>query len=193
MGALKLAALAALVLLSPACGGGSSASHAATHSVFATTFSYANPPLAGYSLQAAAGTNGTSHLVLNLVGPAGAVAQGVSLFLTADPTLATWSKGATTPPYATPGAVFTLGAAPQAFVTALDAAGDLQAGLFQKAGPATYGSAPILSVALDLASISLTPGTPVTLTTTPGQQCVYLDATGALQPLTLTIGALEVQ
>jgi len=183
--------LAALLLAAPGCGGSKSAPAAA--SPYATTFSYTNPALGGYSLQAAAGTNGTSHLILNLVGPAGTSAQGVSLFLTADPTLATWSKGAGSPSYATAGAVFNLGTTPQAFVTTLSATGDLQVGLFQKTGTATFATAPILSVALDLASATQAPGTAVALAATPSQQAVYVDAKGTLQPLALTIGPLTLK
>jgi len=186
-----VAAAAVLLLLGPACGGG--AKQAAPAAPHATAFTYANPALGGYSLQATAASNGTSHLVLNLMGPAGAAARGVSLFLTADPALATWSKGSGTPPYVTPGTVFQLGASPQAFVTALSATGDLQAGLYQKGGAATFASAPILSVALDLAGTTLTPGTAVTLAATPGTQSVYVDANNALQPLAIAVGTLTLK
>ena len=178
----------ALCLLT-ACGG--KASHTAPASPYATTLTYVNPPLSGYSLQAASGNN-TSHLVLNLVGPAGTGAQGVSIFLTADPGLATWSKGSGTPSYASAGTAFNLGAAPQAFATALSATGDLQVGLYQKSGSVLFGAAPILSMALDLASATIPTGSPVTLTVTVGHQAVYVDPTGAVQPFPapIAIGAL---
>jgi hypothetical protein len=177
------------LLLLPACGGGSS--HGASASAYATTLAYTNPSSSGYTLQVASGNN-TGHLVLNLVGPAGVAARGVSFFLSADPAMVTWSMGTGTPSYATAGTVFTLGAAPQAFVTSRSATGDLQVGLFQKSGSATYGSAPILSVALDLASTTLKPGSTVTLAVTPNQQAMYVDGNGAVQsfPAPIAIGTL---
>lgn len=182
--------LGALVLcLLPGCGGKSHAT--APASPYATALSYVNPPLSGYSLQAVSG-NHSGHLVLNLVGPAGVGAQGVSIFLTADPAMAVWSKGTGAPPYATAGTAFNLGAAPQAFVTSLSATGDLQVGLYQKTGTAVFGAAPILSVALDLAGTTIPAGSPVTFTVTPGQQAVFVDGTGAVKPLPapVAIGAL---
>ena len=182
---------ASLLALGLLCGCGGKSSHTAPASPYARTLSYVNPAQSGYSLQVASGNN-SSHLVLNLVGPAGAAAQGVSIFLTADPALATWSKGTGTPSYATAGGAFTLGAAPQAFVTSLSATGDLQVGLFQKAGSVVYGAAPIVSVALELAGATIPTGSPVTLTVTAGQQAVYVDATGTVKlfPAPIAIGTL---
>jgi hypothetical protein len=176
-----LAGPALLVLCS--CGGSGAGSSAAASS-YATTLSYVNPPLSGYSLQAASGNN-TSHLVLNLVGPSGSAAQGVSFFLSADPSKVAWSKGTGTPSYATPGNVFNLGATPQAFVTSVSAAGVLQVGIFQKGGTATFGSAPIVTLALDLAATTLAPGTSVALTVP--QQAVYVDGTGTVKPFATAI------
>lgn len=178
------AALAGVLLLLPGCGGGPPAN--AVTPAYAKTLTYTNPPLGGYSLQAAPSSNGTSHLVLNLVGPSGAVARGVSFFLTADPALVSWSPG-TGSAYATPGAVFNLGSAPQAFTSKVSAAGALQVGIYQKAGPATYGAAPLASVALDLKTGVVTSGSTVALAPTAGQQAVYVDANGAVQPFAAPI------
>jgi hypothetical protein len=173
-------------------GGGNPASPSAPPepAAYATSLTYTDPPLSGYSLQADPASNGTSHLVLNLVGPAGTAAQGVSFFLTADPASVTWSKtGWST--YLLPGATFNLGAAPQALVAGLLPNGGLQAGIFQKSGTATYGSAPLVSVALDLNQGTLASGTAVALAPTAGQQAVFLDGQSQVQPLpAIQVGTL---
>jgi hypothetical protein len=166
-------------------GGGSTASHP-DPTVYATSLTYANPPLSGYSLQADPASNGTSHLVLNLMGPAGTAAQGVSFFLSADPAAVTWSRtGWST--YLLPGTTFSLGAAPQALVAGLLPDGGLQVGIFQKSGTATYGSAPLVSLALDLDPGTVASGTTVALAPTAGQTAVFLDGQGQVQPLPAAI------
>ena len=185
--------LAALGLLVPGCGGGSKGASAPAAPTYATSLSYTNPPLTGYSLQALAGTNQTSHLVLNLMGPAGTVVQGVSFFLTADPAKVSWaSSGSGVSAYATAGTVFNLGAAPQPFATAISAGGGLQVGIYQKSGTATFAAAPIVSVGLGLASATVPAGSAVALTVTPGQQAVFVDANGTVQPFAapIAIGTL---
>jgi hypothetical protein len=177
------------------CGGGGGGTTAGTapvtppapSSTYATTLVYSNPALSGYSLQADPASNGTGHLVLNLVGPAGTAAQGVSFFLTADPASVTWSKAGWST-YLLPGSVFDLGTAPQALAAGLLPDGGLQAGLYQKSGTAAFGSAPLASVALDLVPDAVTPGTTVSLAPTAGQQAVYLDGQGQVQPLPAAIG-----
>ena len=171
------------LLLLCGCGGGASAPSgpSAPAATYATVLTYTNPPLGGYSLQAEPASNGTAHLVLDLVGPAGTASQGVSFFLTANPAMVSWSQGSGSA-YATPGSVFNLGAAPQAFITQVSASGNLQVGLFQKSGTATYGSAPLVSVALDLLPGAVVPGAVVGLAPTSGQFAVYVDNSGAVQP-----------
>jgi hypothetical protein len=173
-------ALAPVLLLLAACGGGGSGAGPVAPAP-ATTLSYTNPPLAGYSLQVVPASNHTRQLTLNLVGPTGQMAQGVSIFLTADPALVTWAK--TAGAYAVPGTVFTLGPAPQAFVTSVSAAGGLQVGLYQKTGSVTYGSAPLLSLGLNLLAGSVKAGSTVALSVSSGTQAVYVDVNGAVQPL----------
>jgi hypothetical protein len=182
------------LLLLGGCGGGggaaSSSPAAAPAAAYATVLSYSNPPLGGYSLQAEPASNGTAHLVLDLVGPAGTVAQGVSFFLTADPAMVSWSQQGSA--YAAPGTVFSLGSAPQAFVTQVTAGGGLQVGIYQKSGTATYGSAPLVTLALDLKPAAVSPGSAVALAPSAGQQAVFLDPNGAVEafPEAIAIGGL---
>ena len=179
------------LLLLCGCGGGASApsGSSAPAAAYATVLTYTNPPPGGYTLQAEPASNGTAHLVLDLVGPSGTVAQGVSFFLTADPAKVTWSQSGTG--YAVPGAVFSLGAAPQAFVTQVSA-GALQVGIYQKSGVATYGSAPLVTLALDLKPGAVSPGSTVALAPTAGQQAVFVDQNGAVElfPEAIAVGAL---
>ena len=174
-----------------ACGGDGATR--ITPLVLAKTLSYANPTTSGYSLQVDPATNNTSHLVLNLVGPTGAKAQGLSFFLTCDPTAAVWSKGSGAISYATAGTVFDLGTAPKAFVTKLNATtGDLQVALYQKAGVATFGAAPLVALALDFESVRLEPGDIVNLQATPGKQSVFVNENGVVQnfPVPIAVGML---
>ncbi len=84
--------------------------------------------------------------------------------------------------------MFDLGAAPQALAAGLLPGGGLQAGLYQKSGTATFSSAPLASVALDLIPDAVTAGTTVALAPTAGQQAVYVDGQDRVQPLPAAIG-----
>ena len=183
--------LAGLLLLALSACSSSGSSSPTPAPGYATRLSYSNPPLSGYSLQADPASNGTAHLVLNLVGPAGTVAQGLSFFVSADPAKVAWSK-ASGSAYATPGTVFNLGSAPQPFLTSLSASGDLQVGIYQKSGSVTLGGAPLVAMAMDLQANAVPVGSTVALAVTPGKQAVYLDATGTVQPLpaAIVIGSL---
>ena len=184
---------AVLTFLLAACGGGGGGSSSGPPTGYATSLSYTNPTSTGYSLQADLATNNTSHLALNLVGPSGTVAQGVSLFLTADPAIVSWFKAANSA-YATPGTVFNLGTAPQAFIARVSSPGMLQVGLFQKSGSATYDGAPLFTVALELQAGKVPSGTPVALAATAGEKAVYVDGNQNVQPLpAIAIGQLIAQ
>ena len=187
--------LCAALLLLCGCGGGGGSTSTSTAAgappaAHATVLTYTNPPLEGYSLQAEPASNGTSHLVLDLVGPSGASAQGVSFFLTADPAMVSWSQQGTA--YAVPGTVFSLGSAPQAFVATASAQGALQVGIYQKSGAATYGSAPLVSMALDLKPGAVSPGAEVSLAPTAGQPVVFVDSNGSVElaPEPIAVGRL---
>ena len=186
MKTIKLAALAATLLLIPACS-------SSDYPAVASSLNYTNPQSpSGYYLQVDPTTNNSKHIVLNLMGPGGTKAQGVSFFVTADYAKVAWSQNSGQ--YATPGTAFNLGTAPQAFTTRVSATGDLQVGIYQKSGSVTLGSAPIVSLGLDLASATLTPG-PVSLSETPGQVMVYLDGTGTVQTITapIAVGTLTAR
>ena len=178
-----IATLAGLALmLLPACSGSKPSTP-----VPASTLAYTNPSASGFSLQFDTAATTPGHLVLDLVGPAGTVAQGVSFFLTTDTTKATWSKAAGA--YAVNGSTFTLGIAPMALAAKVDSTGaDLQVGIYQKSGAATFtASAPLVSVALDLVPGTVTAGSTVTLTATPMKQPVFVDGNGNVQAIIMPI------
>jgi hypothetical protein len=185
---LRLVPLTALALLA-ACGGSS-------HSdpVYAKVLNYTNPPGSGYRLQADPATNGTASLALQLVGPSGAQIQGLSFYLTCDPSQVSWHKGSTAPAYATAGSVLALGEIPQAFVATVTG-GDLQVGLFQASGTATLASAPIVTVGLDLAATKVPTGTTLALAPTPGTKAVFVDRNGVVQEFSapIAVGTLSAE
>ena len=100
-------------------------------------------------------TSTPTHLVLNLMGPAGTQGTGVGFFLTADTAKVTWSKLASTDSILARNGVFDLGTGPQLAV-AKTSSDQIQVGFYQKGTtkPAiTFTSTSILaSVALDLKS-----------------------------------------
>lgn len=182
---LAVPALLSLALLS-ACGGGGGGPAGPSA---ASALSYANPTATtGYRLVQNAATTPT-HLVLDLVGPAGTQTKGVAVFLAVDTTRATWSPAGG--PYVSAGSVIPLGAAPQMLAAKVQL-GALQVGLFQKGGAATtLTSAPIFTVALDLASGATTGA--VTLVPQTGRTCQSLGADGTLAPITVNVGTLAAR
>ena len=185
-----------LLTLLPGCGGGgSSAPVSAPVSVPASSpvLHYVNPAAASghFQLVVDPASNDTAHLLLDLTGPPGTLAQGVALFITAG-SGAVWGSPGGTDSNVSNGSVFTLGS-PALFKSKV-AAGDLQAGLFQTGAPAaTLGAGPILTLALDLAGTAIPKGTAVTLAATSGKNSAYLDGNLVQQPLTLDVGTLATQ
>ena len=175
-----------------ACGGASAPAGLATSTnAPATTLSYTAPATVGsaYRLVRSATSTGT-HLVLDLVGPAGTQIKGVVLTLSADTAKATWNNpGGTTDPYIKEGQLLALGAGTKLIKSQLSGSG-LQVALFQKgtAAAATLDYQPILSVALDLKA-GTTPG-PVSLSSATAQ---ILDANGTTQAITVAMGTLTAQ
>ena len=120
--------------------------------------------------------------------------MGVAFFLAVDPSKAAWS------PFASAGGAYvSLGnviplANPQAatapaMVASKVTSGAFQAGLFQYPGtPTTLGTAPILSVALDLGTS--VPTGAVTFVPMAGMTAVTLQANGTLAPITVNVGTL---
>lgn len=190
---MKRATTVLLLALMAACGGGGS-SGGSSASPTATSLSY-QPPTAttGYSLVQDPASTAT-HLVLDLVGPAGTQTRGVALFLAVDASKATWSGG----PYVTAGTVLPLGTGTPLLAAKVQQ-GALQAGIFQQnptpttlaAAPGSTYSAPILTVALDLVT-GATAGT-VTLVPQAGKTGVTLNGDGTTSPLVLNVGTLTAK
>jgi hypothetical protein len=179
---LNLIFSGAALLLVTACGGGSGGGAASTPSP-ATALVYTNPtdPTTWRLVADAAST--PTHLVLDLMAPTGTAGLGVTLILTTDNLGAQWavvsggSYAVQVPyPYPLVNVASTQGAA-------------LRVVVGQAAGPAfAYGSAPVLSVALDLAAGAL-PGS-VALS---ASQCGHLGATPPPVPVTVEVGSLQAQ
>lgn len=161
----------------------------------ATTLQYANPAAVSghFRLVAEPASNGTSHLLLDLVGPAGTAIKGVALFATAG-SGAAWGDPGGADPNAKAGTALTLGS-PALFKSKLNA-GDLQVGICQTgAAAATLGSAAIVTLALDLdqAGMMAVSGTVVGLAATAGKTSVYVDGNNAQQTMILDMGTLTAQ
>lgn len=172
-----------------ACGGGGGGTPSAPPPpAQATTLAYANPTTGSYQLvkNTALSTPG-SHLVLDLVGPAGTTGCGLSIALTVG-NGASWSSPGGGE-FVVNGSQFALGAAPQ-ILRAKVAGSTLTATVAEK-GLATPKAlnAPLLRVALDLKT-GLTSGTAVPLT---AGSCTLLSANGQLQTITLMPGTLTAQ
>jgi hypothetical protein len=191
-----LSALALGTLL--ACGGGSSGggpSPTPTPTV-ATALVYSNPTSGSYQLLRNPSLSTPTHLVLDLVGPAGAQVRGVALVLTLTAVnQAAWApvtSGGSN--YLQEGAVLNLGSTPRALVGRTSGGGvTLETGLFQK-GPATaaatLGSAPLASVALDLRP-GMAPGS-VSLGVVAARTFIQ-DAGGASVAVVPAVGILNAQ
>lgn len=158
----------------------------------ATSLSYTDPASTGYRLVKNTTSSTPTHLVLDLIGPSGTQALGISLFLTVDSSRAYWvNSGGAAGTYIKPGTVFNLGTTPQILKDNVSE-GNLQAAIFQQSKtPVTYGSIPILSVALDLNN-GVTVGA-VSLTATTGKQSQALDGSNAPTNITINVGTITAQ
>jgi hypothetical protein len=187
-----ISSLAALAL-AIACGGGHSGHDAGPASSLAYT-DPANP--AGFYLKVEPDTNNTARIVLDLMSATPVQAQGLSFYLSVDPTLATWTRLGDAPTHAANGTTFTLeGGQPQAFLTKVKE-GDLQVGLYQRNGSVTtQPGAPLVRIGLTLGSTGVKEGTTITLAATPGSSSVYVDASGAVRPFPapITLGTLTAK
>lgn len=171
-----------------ACSGGGGKSSTPPPPAQASTLAYTNPTTGTYQLvkNAALSTPG-SHLVLDLVGPAGTTGCGLSIALTVG-SGATWSSPGGTDLVAN-GGQFVLGSAPQ-ILKAKVTGSTLTATVAEK-GLATPKAlnAPLLRVALDLQT-GLLANTAIPLT---AGSCTLLSPTGQLQTIPLTPGTLSAQ
>jgi len=180
--AALVAALASLL----ACGGSSSSGTAQTPaSTPATSLQYTAPAGTGYQLVQDASSTAT-HLVLDLVGPAGAQIRGVLLNVAADTAKTAWSHAGGTDPFIKEGQALDLGTGPR-LEKSQQTGANLQAALFQKGAgaAATLGTGPILSVALDLKAGAAAGA--VSLSSSASQ---ILDAAGNTQTITVAVGSL---
>jgi hypothetical protein len=138
----------------------------------------------------------STHLVLDLVPPAGAGGSGVALTLDVDSGKAAWSKVAPSDPESVhPGSVYDLGTGIQAVAGTVRNARQLVTVVSQKgATPAAAydGTKAVLSVALDLSGTTLASGTPISLAVAKAQ---HLPATGEPVDIkgTLALGILTAQ
>ena len=184
LSALTLMFIGGLVACS---GGGTNNPPPPPAKTIADRLDYTNPTSGTFTLVKNASSTPT-HLVLDLMGPAGTQASGVGFYLSADTGKVTWTKVNSSDAEFIKNGVFNLGSGTQ-LIKAKVAGNDLQAGVYQKgttAAPVTLTASSVLaSVALDLKSnvplgavtfsapsgkALLTNGsaTPVAITITPG-------------------------
>ena len=188
---LSASNLSFLFLLS-ACGGGGGSSAPTPTPVptptWATSLAYTDPPATGFRLVKNTSLSTPSHLVLDLAGPSGQNAQGLSFILTADAGKVQW----TTPPSASglvQNLAFSLGSGTPALVGKDIGGGILQGAAFQKAGSQPLGQ-PLLRVCLDLKPGSVAVNANVSLSCTGGN---LLSDTGSVISLSVATGSCVAQ
>ena len=191
--------LSGLVLMGlVACsGGGGTNPPPPPPKAIADRMDYTNPTSGTYTLVKDASST-SSHLVLNLLGPAGTSTTGVGFYLSADTTKVTWVKPASSDAILAHNVIFDLGTAPQLAVAKAkvdsqnNQTGQLQVAYYQKgtSKPAvTLGATSILaSVALDLKA-NVPVGTAVTLSAVTGK-AVLSNGSAAPTPITISGGSL---
>jgi hypothetical protein len=172
----------AALSLALACGGGGGSAPAP-----AKTLVYTNPTPSATDWQMVADAQASTptHLVLDLVAPAGASGQGVTLTLATDSGKAAWTlvNGSPSSPflqcaYATPLVEHAGVQGPVLRLVVAQAPGT----------PVVYGSSPVIQVALDLASGAV-PGT-VALTASQGG---HLGAGTAPVAISVSTGVLQAE
>ncbi|WP_257311048.1 hypothetical protein [Geothrix fuzhouensis] len=188
-----LSASAALALTGfLACGGGGGGSSAPPPT--ATSLSYVDPTSGTYLLKKNIPLSTSTHLVLDLVGPASATGSGITATFSADPAKVAWTNVAATDTAGTfvqNGTAFNLGSAPQ-ILRGKVTGGTLQVTAAQKGtGTPVSLNAPLLRIALDLKASQPSGTVSLNADATKGQ---VLDGTGALvSPITITVGTLSGQ
>lgn len=188
--ALSILALAAL----SACGGGGGGTGTTTPppppKTIADHLDYTAPTSGTYILVKDASSTPT-HLVLDLLGPAGALTSGVGFYLSADSNKVTWAKVASGDAEYIQNGAFNLGTGTQLIKSKV--AGDqLQAGVYQKGAtvaPVTLTSTTVLAkVALDLKSN--VPLGAVNFSAVSGKAVV---TNGSASPAAITLAAGAIQ
>lgn len=182
--------LAALALIPPlACGGGSGGSGSASPvKTIADTLTYTNPSSGTYRLVRNPAKSTASHLVLDLLGPAGEV-SGVGFYLTADQTKVAWSPVDAGDQEKAKSPVFS-----STLVKSKVSGDSLQAGIYQKgttAAVSATASTVLASVALDLkANVPI--ATPASIALSAGKALILHGPAEptATAPITISVGVL---
>ncbi|GEM_PF-1865550 len=184
MRVLERAALVLAVVALLACKGSEGTAPDAPLAT-ATALSYADSGSPAQWRLAANAASTPTHLVLDLLAPTGTSGMGVTLILTADPARAKWGGVDGTSLVAS--SVYT----GTVLTRASRVGGDLRIFISQEnpAPPVTYGTAPVLSVALDLV-----PGAPTGPVTLAAAQGGHLAAPQTLpEAITVQLGALAAR
>ena len=186
----------ALVVLTGllACGGGGGGSSTPAPLPAATSLAYTDPTSGTFLLKKNTTLSTTTHLVLDLVGPASATGSGVTATFSADTTKVAWVNVTASDPASTfvqNGTALSLGTAPQILKGSISG-GTLQITVAQKgAGNPVPLNGPVVRVALDLKASQ--PTGSISLSTDP-TKCQLLDGTGTIvSPITVTVGTLTGQ
>ena len=186
----RLSLLAASILtLSLACGGGGGSSTPSTPA--ATGLAYTDPTGTGWRLVKDPSSTST-HLVLNLVGPAAGSGYGVGFTFAVDQTKAAWARVVPADTEYVKNVAYNLGTGSQ-FLKGKVQGNNLLAGVFQKGvggAAVSYGSGALVRVALDFVPGSAA-GTAIPLTVSSSQE---LTASGMVAFGTpVAVGTLTAQ
>jgi len=180
---LPLGGAALLVILGCAGGGGGGGGTPATQLVYKAGVA----DTSAWQLQQDPATTST-HLVLDLMAPAGTKGQGFTVVLTTDPAYATWSK-----PDGTHYALQNLfsSAAPNVSWSSVSASGaDLRIVFGQPQGTAqAMDGGPVVQVSLDL----LNPGATVGTVTLTASGAGYLGSGPPPTAVTVSVGNLQAK
>jgi hypothetical protein len=194
MNKLRTSFVALLLTGLLACGGGGGGSSTPAPPPTATSLAYTDPTSGTFLLKKNTTLSTTTHLVLELVGPASATGSGVTATFGADTTKVAWVNVTASDPASTfvqNGTAFSLGTAPQ-ILKGKVTGGTLQVAAAQKGtGSPVALNAPLLRVALDLKTSQ--PTGSISLSADP-TKCQLLDGAGTIvSPITVTVGTLTGQ
>ncbi|MBP1773912.1 MAG: uncharacterized protein H6P99_3075 [Holophagaceae bacterium] len=181
------------VTVTNAAGSLTSSAAVLTVTPVATGLAYTDPTTGTYQLKKNGTLSNSTHLVLDLVGPAAATGTGVTAAFSADTTKVTWVNVAAADPantFVQNGDAFTLGAAPQ-ILKGKVTGNILQVTAAQKGTAAPVAlNVPLLRVALDLKAAQ---GTGAITFTADSTKCQVVDGTGTISAITVTVGTLSAQ
>jgi hypothetical protein len=179
-----------------ACGGGGGGGGGTTTTpppkTVADRLDYTNPSSGSFTLVKDTTLSTSSHLVLNLLGPAGSSATGVGFILSADQTRVTWSKPVGSDAVLARSGLFDLGTTTPQLVVGKSTGDQLQVAFYQKGTtkpPVTFTASSVLaSVALDLKS-GIPVGTVISISAVSGK-AVLSQGSAAPQPIAIATGTL---